>query len=301
MTEIVTALIRLARRTAESTIHRHRHSTECGGHSWNTGAHRDLTTPMDLTDTSRTFGDGVWLVGLGDLHDPGAVVDAVSVALELREGRGAPPETLLVEYLMTRKLLLVLDACEHLVEPVAALAETLLRVCPDLRILATSPGTARRWGRSHPSATPHDAEPQPSSGGRRRVRPLRGDESLRRTRNDGGLGMSQQRGKSGRHRNDLPTPRWSAAGDRTGGGAAVGDVGGAGPATADPPLHPHDNGPPGGPGTAANHAVVYRLEPRVVHRSRAETVGTADCVRSQAASNSTPSKESAPRLWRRTR
>ena len=88
-------------------------------------------------DSSRAFDDGVWSVGLGELYDPGAVVDAVLSALNLREGPG-PPETQLVEYLTERKLLLVLDNCEHLVGPVANLAETLLRSCPDVRILATS-------------------------------------------------------------------------------------------------------------------------------------------------------------------
>ncbi|ANS28158.1 transcriptional regulator, LuxR family [Rhodococcus opacus] len=80
----------------------------------------------------------MWSVGLGELHDPDAVVDAVSSALTLREGQDAAPESLLVEYLAARKLLLVLDNCEHLVEPVAELAGTLLRACPELRILATS-------------------------------------------------------------------------------------------------------------------------------------------------------------------
>ncbi|KAF0957050.1 hypothetical protein MLGJGCBP_01127 [Rhodococcus sp. T7] len=89
-------------------------------------------------DSGRAFDDGVWLVGLGELHDPGAVGDAVSSAVDLREGRDAAPETLLVEYLAARKPLLVLDNCEHLVEPVADLAVTLLRACPELRILATS-------------------------------------------------------------------------------------------------------------------------------------------------------------------
>ncbi|RYH25838.1 MAG: LuxR family transcriptional regulator, partial [Alcaligenaceae bacterium] len=39
-------------------------------------------------DSVRAFGDGVWLAGLGELRDPGVVVDAVSAALKLREGRG---------------------------------------------------------------------------------------------------------------------------------------------------------------------------------------------------------------------
>ncbi|MFC0447468.1 ATP-binding protein [Rhodococcus jostii] len=89
-------------------------------------------------DSSRAFDDGVWLVGLGELDDPGAVGDAVLSSLDLREGRGDPPAALLVEYLAVRKLLVVLDNCEHLVEPVADLVDTLLRACPELRILATS-------------------------------------------------------------------------------------------------------------------------------------------------------------------
>ena len=44
----------------------------------------------------------------------------------------------LVEFLAPRELLLVLDNCEHVVDAVAELAETLLRTCPGLRILATS-------------------------------------------------------------------------------------------------------------------------------------------------------------------
>ena len=48
-----------------------------------------------------------------------------------------PGETL-SDHLRTRKILLVLDNCEHLVEVCAVLAEALLKTCPNLRILATS-------------------------------------------------------------------------------------------------------------------------------------------------------------------
>jgi predicted ATPase/DNA-binding NarL/FixJ family response regulator len=89
-------------------------------------------------DSTRAFADGVWFVGLGELRDPDTVVDAVLTALNLREGRGGPLETELVEYLTSRKLLLVLDNCEHLLEPTADLVHALLPACPDLRILATS-------------------------------------------------------------------------------------------------------------------------------------------------------------------
>ena len=45
-----------------------------------------------------------------------------------------------MDYLEPRNVLLVLDNCEHLIEACASLAETLLRRCPDLRVLATSRG-----------------------------------------------------------------------------------------------------------------------------------------------------------------
>lgn len=97
----------------------------------------------------------MWSVGLGELHDPDAVVDAVSSALTLREGQDAAPESLLVEYLAARKLLLVLDNCEHLVEPVAELAGTLLRL-PGTSDSRDQPGTPRHWGRSHVSGSVAD-------------------------------------------------------------------------------------------------------------------------------------------------
>ncbi|MFF0815819.1 ATP-binding protein [Rhodococcus sp. NPDC003318] len=89
-------------------------------------------------DARRTFADGVWLVELGELHDPDLVPDTVAAALGLREQPGLPPLTLLTEHLASRNLLLLLDNCEHLVDAVADLAGALLRTCPDLRVLATS-------------------------------------------------------------------------------------------------------------------------------------------------------------------
>lgn len=89
-------------------------------------------------DARRAIADGVWLVELGELHDPDLVADTVAAALGLREQPGLPPLALLTEYLSSRGALLVLDNCEHLVDAAAALTEALLRTCPDLRILATS-------------------------------------------------------------------------------------------------------------------------------------------------------------------
>jgi predicted ATPase/DNA-binding CsgD family transcriptional regulator len=86
----------------------------------------------------RAFPDGVWLVELAELRDPDLVAVTVAEALGVREesvSSGAPG---LATFLAGRQALLILDNCEHLVGACADLAETLLRACPDLRILVTS-------------------------------------------------------------------------------------------------------------------------------------------------------------------
>jgi predicted ATPase/DNA-binding CsgD family transcriptional regulator len=86
----------------------------------------------------RAFGDGVWLVELDRLQDPGLLAQTVTAALGLREPFEGPPMTVLEQHLAPRQLLLVLDNCEHLVEAVAKMVGTLMRSCPELRVLATS-------------------------------------------------------------------------------------------------------------------------------------------------------------------
>src|SRR5205823_80982 len=92
------------------------------------------------------FPDGVWLVELAALADPSLVPEAVAAVLGVREGPGRPLLDALVAHLRPRGLLLVLDNCEHLVDACAALCETLLGRCPDLRILATSREPLRLGG-----------------------------------------------------------------------------------------------------------------------------------------------------------
>jgi predicted ATPase/DNA-binding CsgD family transcriptional regulator len=82
---------------------------------------------------------GVWWVGLASLSDPDLVPQAVAAALGVREAPGRSLTEMLAEHLRPRKnTLLVLDNCEHLIDACATLADTLLRVCPNLQILATS-------------------------------------------------------------------------------------------------------------------------------------------------------------------
>ncbi|MFJ7417820.1 AfsR/SARP family transcriptional regulator [Streptomyces uncialis] len=98
--------------------------------------------------------DGVWIAELAPVDDPDDVPDAVLTALGARQtvlrGAGAeeiravterhPVEPLvrLAEHCASRRMLLILDNCEHVVGAAAHLAEYLLARCPGLTVLATS-------------------------------------------------------------------------------------------------------------------------------------------------------------------
>jgi predicted ATPase/class 3 adenylate cyclase len=84
------------------------------------------------------FADGVWLVELAAVEDPELVPQLVASALDIRQEPGRPLVATLLDYLRARKLLLLLDTCEHLIAACADLGEQILRGCPDTRILATS-------------------------------------------------------------------------------------------------------------------------------------------------------------------
>lgn len=84
------------------------------------------------------FPDGVFFTDLAPLSDPVLVPKAVAHALKAPEKGGRDLTETLSEHLQTRRLLLILDNCEHVLQASAQLADTLLRNCPDLRILATS-------------------------------------------------------------------------------------------------------------------------------------------------------------------
>ncbi len=84
------------------------------------------------------FADGVWLVELAPLADPGLVPQTVMTVLGVIEQPGKTPVQLLEDFLRPRRLLLILDNCEHLLKACAELAARLLHSAPRLTILATS-------------------------------------------------------------------------------------------------------------------------------------------------------------------
>ncbi len=89
-------------------------------------------------DVLEEYSEGVWLVELAPLSDPGLVAQAVASALGVREEPGRTLLLTLTDYLKPRRLLLVLDNCEHLLAACAHLADSLLHACPHLRLLASS-------------------------------------------------------------------------------------------------------------------------------------------------------------------
>jgi predicted ATPase len=84
------------------------------------------------------FSDGVWLVEFATIDDAMVVPETVAAALDLRQEPERSLTATLTAYLRGRSLLLIFDNCEHVVAACARLAETLLRACPRLRILASS-------------------------------------------------------------------------------------------------------------------------------------------------------------------
>jgi predicted ATPase/DNA-binding CsgD family transcriptional regulator len=82
--------------------------------------------------------DGAWLVELAALSDPAQVAESIAAVLPVhRQGSFAEPAALAAA-IGAKDLIILLDNCEHLVRGCAEVAESLLRSCPDLVILATS-------------------------------------------------------------------------------------------------------------------------------------------------------------------
>lgn len=94
-----------------------------------------LTIGAQLADD---FADGVWWVEMESVEDPTRLVEKVALDLRIRQDQDRPLTVLVIEHLREKNLLLLLSHCDRLLGAVAQLAETILRTCPDVRILATS-------------------------------------------------------------------------------------------------------------------------------------------------------------------
>jgi predicted ATPase/DNA-binding CsgD family transcriptional regulator len=116
--------------------------------------------------------DEAWLVELADWHGP--VAQQVAMTLGIREEQGVALAQTLAEALRSRRMLLILDTCEHQVSDCALLVQRLLARCPWLRIIATSREPLRVRGETVWRVPPLDLPPDDASGAE-----LAGHEAVR--------------------------------------------------------------------------------------------------------------------------
>lgn len=104
------------------------------------------------------YPDGVWLVDLTSWDSSGDPAEPILSALSIPDasGNAESGEQQLAAALRERHVLLVLDNCEHVVEPVATLVGALLRAAPELRVLATSREPLRLHGEQRWELPPLD-------------------------------------------------------------------------------------------------------------------------------------------------
>ena len=106
-----------------------------------TGAGGSGKTRLSLEVSSQLsdgYSDGVWFVELAGLRDPALVPREVATTMGVAEQPAQDSTETLINYLRSKKLLLVLDNCEYVIKGCTDLAIALLKQCPDLRILANS-------------------------------------------------------------------------------------------------------------------------------------------------------------------
>jgi predicted ATPase/class 3 adenylate cyclase len=89
----------------------------------------------DLLDR---YPDGAWFVDLAPIGDPELVASVAAQTLGMSQRQGQRVDEALPQWLKRKKLLLIFDNCEHVLETVAALADGILSTAKDVRIVATS-------------------------------------------------------------------------------------------------------------------------------------------------------------------
>ncbi|MBV8163519.1 MAG: adenylate/guanylate cyclase domain-containing protein [Candidatus Eremiobacteraeota bacterium] len=84
------------------------------------------------------FSDGVWVADLSPINEEHSVVSVVAQALSVDQSQGSLNDEAIVTWLRHKQLLLILDNCEHMLDPVARLADAINHRCEGVRVLVTS-------------------------------------------------------------------------------------------------------------------------------------------------------------------
>jgi len=84
------------------------------------------------------FPDGVWFVELGPIADPGTVIEAVASTLSVQPQSEVSVVESIVDWCLGRRMLLIIDNCEHVLDPVMELVSGVVAGCPTVTTVATS-------------------------------------------------------------------------------------------------------------------------------------------------------------------
>ncbi len=84
------------------------------------------------------FPDGVWFVELGPIADPETVIAAVASTLSIQPQAGVSVVESIVDWCLGRRMVLIIDNCEHVLDPVVELVSAVVAGCATVTIVATS-------------------------------------------------------------------------------------------------------------------------------------------------------------------
>ena len=102
------------------------------------GAGKTRLAIQVAAEMATEFADGVWYVDLAPITDPDVVPVTAARALGLPDQPGQQTMDVLLRFIRDRRMLILLDNCEHLLDSSAELVLALLGACPALTVLATS-------------------------------------------------------------------------------------------------------------------------------------------------------------------
>lgn len=94
-----------------------------------------LQVGADLIDR---FSDGVWFADLAPIGDPELAASVIAKTVGLAQTAGQRVDAAIPEWLKRKRLLLILDNCEHILDAVARIADAIIRGCPGVQVLTTS-------------------------------------------------------------------------------------------------------------------------------------------------------------------
>ena len=123
------------------------------------------------SDVIHRFPDGAWFLDLSPLRDEALVVDHALQVIGAPQEPDRTPLQSLCSYLRTRRVLLVIDNCEHLLRAAANMAAAVLQAAPHVRLLATSRESLHVPGEQSYPVRPLPVPGRASSGDRLSLSP----------------------------------------------------------------------------------------------------------------------------------